>query len=81
MLSKLQVVERPVMDWIERVEYKFSERWFSNPRMTSADRTKNFEVDINVWGRTNVRVEIYLKGVEKPIEKENMMSIRQKVTF
>ena len=79
--EEAKVAERPVMDSIERVEYKFSERWFSNPRMISEDRTRSFEVDINVWGRTNVRVEIYLKGVEKPIEKENMMSLRQKVTF
>lgn len=44
------VAEKPVMDWIERVEYKFSERWFYNPRMTSEDRTKSFEVDITSGG-------------------------------
>lgn len=66
---------------IEKVVYKFDERWFSNLANIRLNRSDNFRMTMRVWGRTYVDVEIFVKRFAEAIKRRNLMSLEGTVTF
>ncbi len=72
---------RIALDLVDRVEYRFDPRWYSQPIKKITDRRRNFRFKINVWGRTAVKVAIYIVGVETPIVRQRFMSLSETQKF
>ena len=66
---------------IERVEYRFNERWYNPSRRQSRNRSENFGYSILVWGVTAVNVAIFVKGFDKPIIRQGLMSLNKTSIF
>jgi hypothetical protein len=60
---------------VEKVVYKFDERWFSNSIMTLYNRDENFHTSLRVWGSTKVTTEIYIRGLAAPEIREERMRL------
>ncbi len=61
--------------------YVFDDRWYSNPSKTSVNRENSFKMSVNVWGVTNVKVDIHIRGIKTAIRRERFMSLHEGVTF
>ena len=72
---------KKIIDLINRVVYNFDERWYSNPFKTSVNRKNGFKMSVNVWGITNVKIKIHVRGLGTPIDRERLMSLHDSVTF
>jgi len=48
---------------------------------SNCKKMNNFLLSIRVWGVTNVRVEIFVKSLEEPIEKERLLILEKSVVF
>jgi hypothetical protein len=60
---------------IEKVVYRFDERWFSNPVITLYNSDENFRTSMRVWGSTKVRTEIHIRGLSAPEIREERMRL------
>lgn len=69
-------------DFVERVAYRFDERWFANPVLESANPSDDFAVSINVWGSTRIDAEIHLRGPEeRVVTRSGRMDTRRTIVF
>ena len=65
---------------IEKVQYRFSERWYKNPIKTLENRASNFSYSIRVWGPTVVEVAIFVKEFKEPFIRRSLMSLSERQT-
>ena len=69
-------------DFVERVAYRFDERWFANPVLESANPRDNFAVSVNVWGSTRIEAEIHLRGPDaRVVNRSGRMDTRRAIVF
>ncbi len=66
---------------IEKVVYHFNPKWYSNADRVRLDPETNFGLSVRVWGVTNVRAEIFVRGFKQSIERERAMSLTEDVEF
>ena len=60
---------------IEKVVYRFDERWWTDPSKISINRQKDFEYSIMVFGVTSVEVEVFVNGLDKPLQTKLRMNV------
>lgn len=70
-----------VINMIERVIYHFDEEWFSNPSIVRLNRFNNFKTSMRVWGSTQVKVDIYVRGMNTPITRGGSMNLYGETFF
>jgi pYEATS domain-containing protein involved in immunity len=70
-----------IMNKIDKVVYHLDERWFKAPSVVQVNKLENFKMGIRVWGRTKVKVEIYVNGEESPIIREGFMNLNDTTFF
>ena len=73
VVAKDDSIRAKVLDSIEKVVYVFRERWYTNPRRVSFERSDNFRYSINVWGVTSVKFEIHIKGTKDILTQSSYM--------
>jgi hypothetical protein len=66
-----------IISQIERVVYKFDSRWFNPSEQRSTSLADNFSYSIRVWGSTNVKAEIYFRGVADPLVRSGRMNLEK----
>lgn len=69
-----------VLEAIESVDYYLSESWFNPNLYQRTDPKANFRFSIKVWGSTNIRAEVHLKGDQATIKTSGRFSTTDKYT-
>ncbi len=58
-----------VLEGVVRVVYKLHERWFNPSEIVSLKREDSFQFSNRVWGSTQVRADIYIRGNRDPLKR------------
>jgi DNA repair exonuclease SbcCD ATPase subunit len=64
-----------ILSGIDRVLYVLDPKWFTNDQMDRRDPSDGFSFSINVWGTTNVKAMVYMRGLTEPIVFEGLMNL------
>ena len=60
-------LERCILDAVDRVVYRLSERWFSPSSAVRVDQRDHFRFGADVWGPTPIEATIFFKGGQAPL--------------
>jgi hypothetical protein len=66
--------EACILEAVDRVVYKLSERWFDPSEVVRIDKSDRFQFEIGVWGITPVKATVYLKGKQPALQFDGNFS-------
>lgn len=75
-----EAVSACVLNAIESVDYHLAENWFTPSLYKRTDPAADFRFSIKVWGSTNIRAEVHLKGDQATLGKAGRFSTADNYT-